>query len=185
MSTTITDVEAPTGDYVDAGAPDLTTTTGAKKGHTFFGLCDMRMATFVVNGMNITMMLISIIVAAARGPMFWKSLGEAMVLALPGLVLSGLGLYGALKYELWAVILASAGFVVSFVVDAILMQWLVLPILAIVIYPHVVLGYEIKTGIMTEENYATSEEFVIPEGKMMIEKAHSYLARKPTADATI
>lgn len=172
--TTSPDVES-SGDYVEASS-----TTPNRKSMTFLGLCDYRIATIFVNGLNIAMILISVLVAAIRAPLFFKSVIGTLALGLPGLVLSGLGLYGALTFELWAMYLATAGFLVAVILDGIMMNWLGLAVTLVVLIPHVILTYEMRSGIMTKETYVT-EEFVIPQGRDFVDKAHSYMA--PTTPA--
>jgi hypothetical protein len=155
-------------------------TTTQRKSMTLFGLCDFRIATIFVNGLNIAMILVSVLIAAIRSPLFFKSIVGTLILGLPGLVLSGLGLYGALLFELWAMSLATAGFLVAAILDGILMNWLGLAVTLIVLIPHVILTNEIRLGIITKDTYET-EEFLIPQGRDFVDKAHSYMV--PTTPA--
>jgi Na+-transporting methylmalonyl-CoA/oxaloacetate decarboxylase gamma subunit len=173
-STTSPDVES-SGDYVEASS-----TAPTRKSMTFLRLCDFRIATIFVNGLNIAMILVSVLVAAIRAPLFFKSVVGTLALGLPGLVLSGLGLYGAHKFELWAMYLATAGFLVAVILDGIMMNWLGFAVTLIVLIPHVILTYEMRSGIITKETYDT-EEFLIPQGREFVDKAHSYMA--PTSPA--
>jgi hypothetical protein len=145
-------------DYVEQTEGVATT----RKSMTLCRVCDSRIATFFVNGINIAMILVGILVATIRGPMFFKALVGSFMIGLPGLVLSGLGLYGAKSFELWAMYLATAGFLVAFIMDIVLFNWIGLVVTLIVLVPHVILTYEIRSGIMTQQTYDT-EEFLIPE----------------------
>ena len=155
--------------------------TVARKSKTFLGICDFRIATMFVNGLNLAMILVGVLVAAIRGPLFFKSIIGALAIGLPGIVLSGLGLYGAHKFELWAMYLACAGFLVATILDGILMNWLGFAVTLIVLIPHVILTYEMRNGIMTPETYV-QEEFLVPQGRELVDKASSYMA--PTNSAT-
>ncbi|KAG7351677.1 hypothetical protein IV203_007725 [Nitzschia inconspicua] len=163
------DVES-SGDYVEASS-----TTAPRKSMTFLGVCDFRIATIFVNGINISMILISVLVAAIRSPLFFKAIFGTLALGLPGLVLSGLGLYGAHKFELWAMYLATAGFLVAVILDGILMNWLGFVVTLIVLIPHAILTHEMRSGIMTQDTYDI-EEFIIPQGRDLVDKAHRYMA---------
>jgi hypothetical protein len=169
-STSSPDIESSAGDYVEASS-----TSPTRKSMTFLGLCDFRIATIFVNGINIAMILVGVLVAAIRGALFFKAIVGALVLGLPGLVLSGLGLYGAHKFELWAMYLATAGFLVAVILDGILMNWLGFAVTLIVLIPHVILTHEMRSGVMTESTYAT-EEFLVPQGRDFVDKAQTYMA---------
>ena len=168
-------------DYVDAGSAADEHTT-ARKSMTFCGICDFRIATLFVNGLNLAMIFVGILVAAIRGPLFFKSIIGALAIGLPGIVLSGLGIYGAKTFELWAMYLASAGFFVFLILDGILMNWLGLAVTFIVLVPHVILTYEIRNGIMTKDNYE-NEEFLIPAGRDLVDKTSNYMAHTTTSAA--
>jgi hypothetical protein len=170
----------PTGDDVASSGDYVEASSTPRKSMTMCGLCDFRIATISVNGLNLAMILVSVLIAAIGSPMFFKSIVETLVLGLPGLVLSGLGLYGALRFEPWAMYLATAGFLVAVILDGILMNWLGLAVTLIVLIPHVILAYEMRSGIMTKDTYET-EEFLIPQGRDFVDKAHSYMA--PTTSA--
>jgi hypothetical protein len=171
----MTDVEG--GDYVQSESGPAS----QRKSHTFLGICDMRIGTYFVNVMNITLILIGILVAAIRGPLFWKSLWGSFGRGLPGLFLSSVGIYGAHSFELWAMYVATGGFIVAFIIDIILFDWAGLIITAIILYPHCYLTYEIRSGVMTKDTYAT-EEYVIEGGRDFVDKANAYLS--PTVAAT-
>jgi hypothetical protein len=65
-----------------------------------------------------------------------------------------------MHFELWAVAMASIGFIIGLCVDLWLPNWLGILVGLLVIYPHAMLTYEIKKGIMSQENYK-NEEFAM------------------------
>lgn len=136
----------------------------------------MRLATLFVNSVNIVMILLGVLFAGIRDNLFWKAIGNTLAYGLVGLVLSGIGLYGAGKMELWAMYLASFGFVVALIMDAVLGQWIPgFLVTAIVLFPHVVLTMEIRNGVLTKENYK-SHEFVSDTGRGYVDRVHAYIA---------
>ncbi|KAL3908029.1 MAG: hypothetical protein SGARI_003254 [Bacillariaceae sp.] len=163
----MTDVES-TGYVRESDGSEQTT---ARKSMTFFGVCDFRIATLFVNGLNLSMIFVGL---------FWKALFGSFIVGLPGIILSALGIYGAKTFELWAMYLASAGFLVALILDGILMNWLGLVITAIVLVPHVILTFEIRNGIMTKETYE-NEEFLIPAASQLVDKTSSYMAPTTTS----
>jgi len=110
--------------------------------------------------------------------MFFKAMGSAFGAGLPSLLLSGVGLYGAKNFELWAMYLACAGFAVILLVDAIVWQWVGFVITGIVLFPHAVLTLEMKNGTITKENY-DDMSYVSPEGMEFVNRAHAYIAPSP------
>mmetsp|Transcript_19850 Transcript_19850/g.49384 ORF Transcript_19850/g.49384 Transcript_19850/m.49384 type:complete len:174 (+) Transcript_19850:152-673(+) len=165
MSASDKDVEG--GDYIQEDAGETT--------FLCFGVCDMRIATFFVNAFNITVIIIGALVMAIMDNLFWKSIGASLATGLPGLVLSGVGLYGAKNFELWAMFLACGGFTVVMLMDAIFWQWVGFAITAIVLFPHAVLTLEMHNGTITKDNYA-DQQYVSPQGMELVNKAHSYIA---------
>mmetsp|Transcript_19205 Transcript_19205/g.41731 ORF Transcript_19205/g.41731 Transcript_19205/m.41731 type:complete len:172 (+) Transcript_19205:160-675(+) len=146
------------------------------------GICDMRVGTIFVNGFNIAAILVGALVTGIESYMFWKSIGGALAAGLPGLILSGVGLYAAKNFDLRATYLATAGFFVILLVDGILMQWFGLVLNTIVIFPHAVLAVEMQKGIITKENY-TQQKYLSPQGVNFVDRMHSqYIAPTPTTN---
>jgi hypothetical protein len=180
-STMSASTDPESADYVEASSEGGHTT--ARKSMTFLGICDFRIATMFVNGLNLAMILVGVLVAAIRGPLFFKSIVGAFAIGLPGIALSSLGLYGANKFELWAMYLATAGFLVATILDGILMNWLGFAVTLIVLIPHVILTFEMRNGIMTPETYI-NEEFLVPQGRDLVDKASSYMTPQSSTDTT-
>jgi len=190
----MTDVEG--GDYVDADADvggnnddvettrtTTTTATSRRRPLTLFGICDMRILCMFVNGFNISMILVGVLVTGIVDNMVWKSMGSALAAGLPGLILSGVGLYGCITFELWAMYLASAGFIVALLMDVILLSWVGMVVTAIVLFPHVALTTEIRNGVLTKENYS-QQEYLNESGRDFVDQAHEYIAPVTTTTTT-
>lgn len=175
MSSTNDDLEG--GDYIQEGAAPSTTFEDA--GSTTFlclGVCDMRIGTMFVNGFNLAMILVGVLVTGIKSYFFWKAMGAAFAAGIPGLFLSGVGFYGAKNFDLRAMYVATGGFVLALVVDAVSMQWLGFVVTTIVLFPHAVLSFEMRNGFITKENYS-NQEYLSPQGKEFVDRIHSqYLA---------
>ncbi len=163
----MSDQDVEGGEYIQEDAGETT--------FLCFGVCDMRIATFFVNAFNVTVIIFGALVMGIRDHLFWKSMGAALLAGLPGLVLSGVSIYGAKNFELWAMYLACVGFTVVIAMDAIFWEWVGFAVTAIVLFPHAVLTLEMRNGVITEENYA-DQQYVSPQGMELVNKAHSYIA---------
>merc|ERR1740133_101499 len=185
----MSDVEEAT-DYVDGGSGDdndedvnKDTSSSGRRPFTLFGICDMRIGCIFINSFNISMIIIGCLVASIRDNMFWKSIGGTFAAGLPGLLLSSIGLYGAKTFELWAMYLATGGFLVALIMDAVLLSWIGFFVTAIVVFPHIVLTYEIRNGVLTKDNYV-EEEYLHDTGRELVDQAHAYIAPTTTAAIT-
>ena len=183
----MSDVEEAT-DYVDGGSGDDNEDIDVKESSgrrpfTLFGICDMRIGCIFINSFNISMIIIGCLVASIRDNMFWKSMGGTFAAGLPGLLLSSIGLYGAKTFELWAMYLATGGFLVALIMDAVLLSWIGFFVTAIVVFPHIVLTYEIRNGVLTKDNYV-EEEYLHDTGRELVDQAHAYIAPTTAAATT-
>jgi len=192
----MSDVEG--GDYVDAndvgdevtnndGVQTTTTkttiATSRKPPMTLFGICDMRILCMFVNGFNISMILVGVFVTGLVDNMVWKSMGSALAAGLPGLVLSGVGLYGCYTFELWALYLASGGFLVALLMDLILLSWVGMVVTTFVLVPHIAFTTEIRNGVLTKENYS-QQEYLNESGRDFVDQAHEYIAPVTNTNTT-
>jgi hypothetical protein len=141
------------GEY-EGGAQE--TLEPRKEGHLLFGiLCDMRVAVIAVNIINILLLLIGMSVYIHKYG--WSSVSSHF----PGFVVSAIGLFGALNFQLWAVVLAAIGFVISLINAVYWQNWVGVFVGLLVLYPHAALAHDLRMGIMTKENYRRGEEFVM------------------------
>ena len=128
-----------------------------RKSHLFFGkYCDMRVAVVFLNVFNIALLLLSGFIS-----LFRFGFGTIGML-LPGLVLSGIAIYGAMNFELWAMAIATVGFFLGLLSDLWFLNFVGVIFGAIVVYTHGMLTKEIHEGIMTKETYH-KEEYIAEE----------------------
>jgi len=158
------------GEYIQEDAGDTT--------YLCFGICDMRIATVFANSFNIAATLVGALIMGFMDNLFWKAMWAAFIMGLPGIILSGVGLYGANKFQMWAMYLACGGFAVLLLLDAILWQWVGFVITTIVLFPQAALTLEMRNGIITKENYS-EQTYVSPQGMEFVNRAHAYIAPVP------
>lgn len=161
-----------------------------RQGKLFFGLCDMRVATVSINVLNIVAISIGLLVHMI------KYFGIMPInAAIPALILSGIAIFGAVNFELWAVTMAAAGFAIGLLID---LWWLnifgiIMGVLAL--YPTATMARELHKKIITKETYGEREEFIDFEKveKAGIKRTYitnfhdhfgQYIGTKPTAAAT-
>lgn len=131
---------------------------GRRHGHLFFGcLCDMRIAAAVMACINIAVRVILMIIEVCRGIYEFTAMEYCI------LILSIIGLVGALNYMSECTGVAALGLTWFFIVHLTVngnpwYEWL---LDLLVIYPMAVITYEIHAGIMSKERYA-QEEFLQP-----------------------
>eukprot|EP00980_Cylindrotheca_fusiformis_P007552 scaffold1567_cov102-Cylindrotheca_fusiformis.AAC.3 len=131
-----------------------------RKGHLLFGfVCDMRIAVVFVNIFNIIALIVGILITTVQYRTFGAML-YAFENSFLGIALSVLGILGALNYVLWMVAVATIGFGLGLLLDLFGLHLIGILIGSLVVYPHAMLTYEIKEGIMTRETYAREEHIV-------------------------
>jgi hypothetical protein len=125
-----------------------------RQGHLLFGfVCDMRIAADFINIFNILVLLVSIVITGAD---FY-----AFINSFSGIPLIIFGALGVLNYVLWMVAVAIIGFGLGFILDLFGLHLIGILIGVLVLYPHIVLTYEINEGgIMSNETYAREEHVV-------------------------
>jgi len=141
--------------------------------HLFCGCCcDVRRATIVLNLIVILLEIWMVILAFAWSEVYEKehysqllktpsddNMTTLVVLVVPVLLLHICGVYGALKFKVWAVKLSAMTLVIiPFVLNAfttidIICTTAVNFVCVFVMYPHLILIKEMEAGIMTDYNY--------------------------------
>ena len=150
-----------------------------RKSKLFFGLCDMRTATVVLNVINVVFTVIVALIlifmyALDHGPYRLQAISSATTTAIVVVAASALGLYSAMNWRLDGMAVATVAFagillfrIITFdILDSILM--------AVILYPHVVLTMEMRSGIMTPETF-DDEEYVAEGGRDFVEMANQYM----------
>ena len=157
--------------------------TNGKSSHLYLGCCcDSRRAVIILNSITIVLSFIlgllffvsvrlygseikdSIINAVdddafagmdddSFNAMLAAFLSVFEVFMLFAIIIHGFGVYGAIKYKRWAVIIAALSYGLPFA--GAVFQFQIVPIIigALFLYPHVVFLDEMKKEIMTEYNY--------------------------------
>ena len=131
-----------------------------RQGHLLFGfVCDMRIAVVFLNIFNIVAISVGIIITGLQFKTFsaaWYAFENGFL----SIALSIVGALGALNYVLWMVGVATAGFAIGFLIDLFGLHLIGILVGGLVLYPHVVLTYEIHEGIMSKETYPREEHIV-------------------------
>lgn len=133
----------------------------------FCGVCDMRVATVLLNAMHIIFTILLEVVDALS----WDH-KDFHLLAVFAVVLSGLSIFGALNFNFLAMFLSTLGVLVLFFGYLFESHVFGLAMVATILYCQFVLTYEIHSGIMTREKYF-EEEFINEEGRQALETTHS------------
>ena len=143
--------------------------------------CDVRRATLIVNIITIVLNLFTFVfmfvgfnfvtnnLDAIEEDMnsqdkedlenFVKSGGFALlevmmsIFLFVSIFLHAVGVYGALKFQKWAITVAAASYGVGVVLHLLGMNLIHVVISGLFLYPHIVLIQEINQGIMTDYNY--------------------------------
>jgi hypothetical protein len=134
----------------------------------FFGFCDMRIATVLLNIMHI----IFTFLLEVLDTFSWTE-EELPVLAIIGFAFSGLGMFGALNFNLFAMIVSTLGLIALFGLYVAEFHVFGCAILCFILYAQAVLIVEMRKGIMTRESYA-QQEYIVAEGREALQRAHSY-----------
>lgn len=179
----MTDLESDATDYVmqDGIQSSPTNSTNAnRKSKLFFGICDMRTATVVLNILNIVFTLVvgivlTVMFAIERGPYRLQHILNTLFGAICVSGISAVGLHSAMNWRLDGLMAATASFCVVLVVRLIKLEWIDVVITGLILYPHVVFVMEMRSGIMTPETFE-DEEFVAEGGRDFVEMAHMYVS---------
>mmetsp|Transcript_35478 Transcript_35478/g.55240 ORF Transcript_35478/g.55240 Transcript_35478/m.55240 type:complete len:216 (-) Transcript_35478:206-853(-) len=155
-----------------------------RENHLFCNCCcDVRRATLVVNGItivwNLLVMLLMFIgfeflvknadqiaadmdddeaandlkAMASNGSLGWLE-AAIDIFFMFSIVLHGFGVYGALKYEVWAIVVAAVAYGIGLAFAVLGLDFMNIFMKGMFLYPHLVLIKEIREGIMTDYNYA-------------------------------
>ena len=156
----------PEGDYYveDAGVEDSGVNTGSttngRKSHTCCGkLMDTRKGVLVVNFLNIFAIIFSVLF---KSIIFHERSFGGFFAGLLGILLSLIGSYGALKFDMRASGIATIGFALCFLMDLIGLNLVGIIIDLVLIYPHAYFTWEVYKGVMTKETY--KKEAFLMEG---------------------
>ena len=148
---------------------------GLKRGHKCCGgCCDMRRAVIIVNIINLCFLLAAIMSlfallsldksnlsaqeAAAISDLDGATVGVALTLSILKIIANSLGIYGALQFNVIMVGISCAVYCFDVFLALIAFNFAGLIYAVFFAYPHFFFIREVRTGIMTKENYPINEE---------------------------
>lgn len=137
-----------------------------REGHLCCGkLFDMRVGTIVANCANALLKILCIAFDISWGDLY--PVGTAYC----SLILSMIAIFGALYFEPLPAYLSAGAF--AFIAGVHMFggaEWFAVVWDSFIVYPTVVLAYQIQKGVMTEGTYKQREEYIAPEIRLIIEK---------------
>ncbi|KAG7365778.1 hypothetical protein IV203_028448 [Nitzschia inconspicua] len=135
----------------------------------FCWFCDMRIATILLNVLHmIFSLLLELFEMVHR---FYVS--EPPLLCLMAIIFSGLGVVGALHFNLTAMFVSTLGLIGLLVLYLSEDHMIGLVLLATIFYCHIFFICEMKKGIMTPQNY-DQHRYMDEMGEEVLQRAHSY-----------
>jgi hypothetical protein len=157
---------------------DATAMGTGKQGHAFCGgCCDVRRAVVIVNIISITFASLGIVTMVALMTATSASydddgvqeamtafneanlsMGLAIAMIAIKLVANGLGIYGAVTYNIWMVGVSLSVYCVDFVMGVVALNIFSMVMVALFAYPHFFFIKEVRSGIMSEANYVNEKQ---------------------------
>ncbi len=170
------------------GDIDSTFSSKTRRSRLFFGICDMRTATVALDILNIgftvvVAVVLSLMFLVQGGPFVFQNIMFAVGVGLATAAISVIGLWGAMNWNLNGLYVATLGFLGVLVWRLVRLDWVDILVSALLLYPHVMLTFEMRNGILTPENFE-QEEFLTEQGKDFVEMAHHYISPKNSAAET-
>jgi len=149
--------------------------SGVKQGHKCCGgCCDVRRATIIVNLVQLgllTFALLGIIVISkadlstiedetqrAAAEQAQQHAGLATGLTIVKMVFAGLGVYGAMSYNIYMVGASAVMYIVDCLMSLVVFQVASTLLAGFFAYPHIFFIKEVRDGTMTKKNYPVNEE---------------------------
>jgi hypothetical protein len=161
---------------------DATAMRTGKQGHAFFGgCCDVRRAVIIVNIISASFAFIGLVTmgsfmaaTSASSSVTYDddevqeamaafneaslSMGVAIALIAIRMIANGLGIYGAVTYNIWLVGVSLLVYCFDFVMGAVTGNLIGLLMAALFAYPHFFFIKEVRSGIMSEANYVNEKQ---------------------------
>jgi hypothetical protein len=147
---------------------DITTdpsTTIGRQGHLFCGCCcDTRRAVLIIDSVLAVLAVLGIIISAVVPDSWvdteiddhWRS--YAIGYAFLNLLGACIGVWGALRFRVWMVVVAASWHVLAAFMELIALSLVGVILFGVFAYPHFVLAKEIRKGIMDPATYKQKEE---------------------------
>jgi len=195
MTANIETVAAPASDYVAAqegnknssnADPPISSTHSTtysntnRKSKLFFKICDMRTAAVALNILNIVFTvlvacILTTVFAVQGGPFVLQNIVTVLCAGIVTAGASAVGLWSAMNWKTNGVMAASIVFALILIWRIIKLEWIDIVVTALILYPHVVLTMEMKSGVLSPENY-DEEEYVAEGGRDFVGMAHDYIS---------
>lgn len=160
----------------DEYVPMQSGTMAPKQSHVCCGCCcDTRRAVIVVNIISLAFAALAILsiamitsdkyaaqidddaVIAALQEMDGAKIGMTIGFASVGMLCNAFGIYGATRFNQWAVVVAGSWYVVELVRSLVYLDLGSAIMSGFFAYPHVVFWHEMRKGVMTPVNYSQEE----------------------------
>ena len=128
-----------------------------KKGSVFMGCCcDMRRACIILNIVNMFLMILLdvLVINIIAIP---QVIALMILLTVVSCTFSCIGIMGALRYNTLMVIAAAVWYCPAIFINLYNKDLISAIVSGIFAYAHIVFGQELKSGIMTKENYNKNE----------------------------
>lgn len=135
----------------------------------FCGFCDMRIATILLNVMH--MIFSTLLELFEMTHRFYVS--EPPLLWFLALLFSGLGVLGAMRFNLTSIFCSTLGLICLFVLYLAEEHMIGMAMICVILYSHVVFICEMKKGIMTQQTYE-EHQYMDEMGQEVLQKASSY-----------
>mmetsp|Transcript_41739 Transcript_41739/g.46587 ORF Transcript_41739/g.46587 Transcript_41739/m.46587 type:complete len:213 (+) Transcript_41739:198-836(+) len=164
-----------------SGGANMNNYTGIpRKSRLFLKLCDMRTAVVTLNILNIVFTvlvtcILATVFAIQAGPYGVQNILTVLGAGLITAGASAVGLWSAMNWKTNGVLAASVVFAIVFVWRCIKLEWIDILVTALLLYPHVVLTKEMKSGVLSPETYEV-EEYVAEGGRDFVGMAHDYIS---------
>jgi len=187
VAATTTAEETDPGADAGVGAATMmspTSTTYNSRPRTsqlFMGVCDMRTAVVALDVLHIVYSLLVALILAimllcqGNSLFLFRNLLAILTGGLITASVSGLGLWSAMQWHTTGLWCATVLFGVIFVWRCLVLEWIDMMVTALLLYPHIVLLVEIRSGVLSETTF-TQEEYILPGGRDFVDMAHDYLS---------
>lgn len=151
-----------------------------RKSRLFFGICDMRTAAVALNILNICFTalvaaILTLMFLIQGGPFVMRNILYTIGGSVLTAGISGIGLAAAMNWHLIGMCVATVGFVALLAIRIIHLEYMDIVVTALLLYPHVMLTVEMKTGVLTKETFE-KEEYIVESGRDFVEMAHGYIS---------
>lgn len=170
--------------YADNDNDNDVPTPTQRRSRLFCGMCDFRTCTVVLNILHMVFvtflaLTMCLVYTLEGGPFVWRNLGATVGGAFLGIALSLSGLHAAMHWNLFGLYFVIVGFFIMALWHIWTRDWLDFVLVMVLLYSHILLAYEIRSGLLTVETFE-EEEYVMEGGKEFVQIAHGYIVTTTT-----